>query len=270
MLDKTTLLIKYFFYGVFFLLLGVVLYQISIIEGDASFQILNYVIYTQTSVLFSIFLILFYFLIKLFLFLSDIKILFYKIRFNISNKIQNFKSKASFNEAEALNKILKFKINGQYKDGLKFTSSNLYASPKCFFWNLFFLLKLKKDKEFFKLFMQKPSGVAIRMFNLIYLPRNIKFFKTFFLKRLYFKNLHNQVIAYIYANYLFSNHKVKEAKIVLNQFLNEKKIFMTDEFCSYLMNLLAIKIEYALEGVSSQDFISYYQDNIEFYHGKKK
>jgi hypothetical protein len=179
----------------------------------------------------------------------------------------NFKRKS---ETELIKEITFFKKKKLYRSALKITSENFTLSGKLFFWHLFFLLKLGKRAEFLRIFSTHTSGLSIRLFTLVYLKKKLKFFKIMLVRRLFFENPDSQVFTYIYANSLYERKYFRKSQIILLNFLNNKKILMSDVYCSYLMNLLAIKLERAINGVGAEDFTLSYKDNIEMYHEKTK
>ena len=67
---------------------------------------------------------------------------------------------------------------------------------------------------------------------------------------------------------LFERGHLKRSQIILMNFLNNKRILMVDIHCSYLMNLLAIRLEKALNG--GDDFTLNYKEDIEKYYDKQR
>jgi hypothetical protein len=265
--------IKYLFYIVFLLALCLALYQIALLQEALSFKVLDYKVFTSQNVFFFCILGALYFIFKVFRIVFSINNFFISLKYKVADKIEIFKSHFNIKqktEDAIVKEILHFKRKGLYKMGLRLTAENLAFSSKILFWHLFFLLKLGKKKEFLKAFLSHPAGNCIRVFKICYLNKKLPFFRGMFVRELYFKNLDNQIITYIYADYLFSKNKIEKAETILMNFIKNKKILMSDVYCSFLMNSLAIKIEKAFNGEKAEDFILEYKENIDTYNEKKK
>ncbi len=271
MLSGFKAFLGYIFYGFLILLLGALLYQVSLLNNEVSFDLWGFVVYTTEGVLLAILIVFGYLLFKSISVLFKAKYWLLNIKQKISNALSAFKkSSVKISEADILHQIYELKLKKSYKQGLKLTTEYLNFSYKIIFWHLFFLLKLKQNKEFLNLFLQKQCGDGIKLFTLIYLKTRFSPFKSRFLKNLYLENTDSQVCNYIYSSHLFKKGKFKEAKVILNDFLVNKKILMTDIKTSLYMNILAIKIEKAIWGEGANAFILEYEENIQSYYAKKK
>jgi hypothetical protein len=264
---------KYIFFSLTLLILCVIFYQISTFRNEVTFTIGDYKIFTKQNVLIFLFMGFYYIVFKVFKFLIFINYYIISIKYTFLDKLEILKSYLSRkqkSEYALINEILDLKRKRLYRQALKLTSENFTLSGKILFWHLFFLLKLGKRNEFLRLFSNHPSGLSIRLFKVGYLNKKLPFLRGFFLRNLYHSNLDSQVITYIYADYLFHKGNVKKAGEILTNFLKHKKILMSDIYCSYLMNMLAIKIERNISGEMAEDFILDYKENIETYNESKK
>lgn len=248
-------------------------FQISKIDGDVMISVLDYTIYTKQNVLVLSFFIFCLISIKFFGLLLNINSSLISFKYKLFEKIEVLKAFFNFKQKTTpaiIKDILHLKRKRLFKVALRVTTENYLLSDKILFWHLFFLLKLGRRREFFRIFTYKPSGRSVRLFMDIYLKKKFKFLRGFLIRKYYFENLDNQVFTYMYALYLFRNGKVKKSRIILMNFLQNKQILMVDFYCSYLMNLLAIKIERALNGSLSDDFTISYSENINKYYESTK
>lgn len=254
-------------------LVSLIFYEISKIKSDVTFTFYDYTIYTKANVLISILMLSVFLLFKIFGIVLSINSWFISFRYNFFEKLEAAKSFFNFRQKTSgiiMKDILAFKRRKMYKAALRMTSENYLLSDKFLFWHLFFLLKLGRRREFFRMFKAKPCGRAIKLFLQIYLKNKFKITKRWLIRKYYLENPDNQVFNYIYAKTLFERGAFKKSKIILMNFLYNKQILMTDFYCSYLMNLLAIKIERSLNGEAANDFILDYQENIDKYYESKK
>jgi hypothetical protein len=264
---------KYVIFTLFLITLSILFYQISEFKQDVSFSFGGYKVFVRQNFLIFAVILAFYILFKIFSVIFAIKNFFLSLKYVFFEKLEVIKSYFNIkqkSEVTIINDILNLKRRHLYRLALKTTSENFTLSSKLLFWHLFFLLKLGKRRDFIKLFSSHPSALSIRLFTVGYLNKKLPFFRGFFLRKLYYATPDNQVMTYIYANYLFKKGAIKKSQEILMNFIKNKKILMSDIYCSYLMNTLAIKIERSINGENAEDFILDYKENIDTYNASKK
>ena len=264
---------RFIFLSAILLLVALLFYHIANFQESVVMEFGGYTIYTKQNVVIFLFLAFCYLGFKTFSILIGLNSFFISLKYKFSEKIEAFKAYFNFKqkkEAELLEEIANLRKKRLYKKALRITSENYAISEKLLFWHFFMLLKLGRRREFIKLFRARPTGFAVKLFTLVYLKNSIGFLKIIKIKRLYLQNPDNQVFTYIYANSLFTRGHVKKAQGILMNFINNKRILMTDIYASYLMNMLAIKIEKQLNGADAENFILDYKENIETYYEKTK
>jgi hypothetical protein len=265
--------IKYTFIALLLFLFAVVFYEIYQYQNPVYLEVGKYTIYTKQNIIIFGLILLIYILFKFFRLLITLNNFFVNFKYRLYEKTSTLKSYFNFKqktESDVLKEIILLKRKKLFRQALKVTTEYYFPSDKLFFWHLFLLLKLGKRRDFLKSFTSRPIGMGIPLFQKIFLKKISKIRQILMIKNLFLSNPDNQVFTFIYSDFLFKRGYVKKAHIVLMNFINNKRILMTDIHCSYLMNLLAIKIERALGGEHANDFTLNYKDNIQTYYEKKK
>lgn len=269
MLYYVGIYIKYVTWLVLVFLVSLISYKISAIDHQVSFAFAHYTLYTKQSVLIAIFLLSGFCVIKFFSLVLRLNFYLTSLGIRFSGKVEALKSFFGSNNKtshDILTDILSLKRKKLYRDAFRITSQNYLVSDKILFWHSFFLLKLGRKREFIRIFKTRPCGRAVKLFLRIYLKNKFRLTKLFLIRRYYVQNPDSQVFTYIYAMSLFERGYIKKSQNILMNFLHNKQILMTDLYCSYLMNLLAIKIEKQLNSESVADFTINYKENIGRYH----
>lgn len=263
--------IKYIFIAVLLLLLCGVFYQIYTFKAPVVISGESFQIHTSQNVVIFLFLAFCYLGVKIFSFLIGINSFLISFKYKFFDKMEVVKSYFNFKqktEGDILKEIAHLKRRHLYKPALRVTSENYRLSEKILKQHFIMLLKLGKRREFYRLFLSHPSGISIKLFTLFYLRKKFKLIRIFKTRSLYFQNPDSQVFTYIYAKSLFERRHFRKSQIILMNFLNNKRILMIDIHCSYLMNLLAIRLEKALNG--GDDFTLNYKEDIEKYNEKRR
>ena len=263
--------IKYIFISVLLLLLCGVFYQIYTFKAPVVISTGSFQIHTSQNVIIFLFLVFCYLGVKFFSFLIGINSFLISFKYKFFDKMEVVKSYFNFKqktEGDILREIHHLKRRHLYKPAFRLTSENYRLSEKILKQHFIMLLKLGRRREFYRLFLAHPSGISIKLFTLFYLRRKFKLARIFKIRSIYNQNPDSQVFTYIYAKSLFDRGYLKKSRIILMNFLNNKRILMLDIHCSYLMNLLAIRLEKVLNG--GDDFTLNYKEDIEKYHDNQR
>jgi hypothetical protein len=161
-----------------------------------------------------------------------------------------------------LTRITMLKRHKQYKKALTLTQSNIQNSNEILFQHLLLLIKLNRSSEFIRTFKKYQCGKGIALF-FSEIQKWSKWRSSLLIRRLYKKNLNNDVFAYIYCKHLFDIGQNEESYKVVKDFINNKMVFFRDRYTFYLFNKLALKLEVAESG--GTDFAGQYIENINNY-----
>lgn len=262
--------LKYIFISIFLLLLCALFYQIYTFKTPVVITTKGFEIHTSQNIVIFLFLIFCYLGVKIFAFMIDINSFLVSFKYRFFDKMEIIKSYFHFKqktEQDILAEVKQLKKRHLYKPALRLTYEHYRQSEKILRQYFIMLLKLGKRREFYRLFLAHPSGISIKLFTMIYLKKTLKILKILKIRSIYMNNPDNQIFTYIYANSLAQRGHFKKSQIILMNFLNNKRILMVDIHCSYLMNLLAIKLEKSLSG--SDDFTLKYKEDIDKYYENK-
>ncbi len=162
-----------------------------------------------------------------------------------------------------LEKIKKLQQNGEHKQALILTKSNIQNSSEILVQHLIILLRLGKTRTFLQTFKKYQCGKAIPLF--ISCTKEWTLWrKNLFLANIYNANPNNDVIAYLHSKNLEEAGKINEAHTIITNFVNNKVVFFRDRYTFYLFNKYALKLELELsEG--NTDFATSYIENINNY-----
>ncbi len=162
-----------------------------------------------------------------------------------------------------LEKIKKLQQNGEHKQALNLTKSNIQNSPEILVQHLIILLRLGKTRTFLQTFKKYQCGKAIPLF--ISCTKDWTLWrKNLFIASIYNTNPNNDVITYLHARNLEESNKIDEAHTIITNFINNKVVFFRDRYTFYLFNKLALKLELALSD-GNTDFATSYIENIQSY-----
>lgn len=262
---------KYLLISIILLFICALFYQIYTFQTPVIISTQNFQIHTSQNIVMFLFLLFCYLGVKVFSFLIGMNSFLISFKYRFFDKMEAIKAYFNFKqkkETDILQEIKSLKKKHFYKGAFRVTSEYYMTSEKILKQHFIIMLKLGKRRDFYRMFATHPSGISIKLLTLIYFKNTFKLIKLWKIRNLYFNNPDNQVFTYIYAKSLFSRGHINKANTILMNFLNNKRILMVDLYCSYLMNLLAIKIEKRKNG--GDDFTLTYKENIEKYYEKQK
>ena len=162
-----------------------------------------------------------------------------------------------------LEKIKKLQQNGQHKQALNLTKSNIQNSSEILVQHLIILLRLGKTRTFLQTFKKHQCGKAIPLF--ISCTKEWTLWrKNLFISSIYNANPNNDVITYLHAKNLEEFGKTDEAHTIITNFIHNKVVFFRDRYTFYLFNKYALKLELELSN-GNTDFATSYIENINNY-----
>ncbi len=245
----------------FLLVILAFIYPIMIEHTPIHLKYKDGIIYTtqNTMIIGIAFCSIFLYAMLKFVYIFIAKTFFIPDIISIVKKIFSFQKE----DNNILEKIKKLQQNGEHKQALSLTKSNIQNSSEILVQHLIILLRLGKTRTFLQTFKKHQCGKAIPLF--ISCTKEWTLWrKNLFISSIYNANPNNDAITYLHTKNLEEFGKINEAHTIITNFINNKFVFFRDRYTFYLFNKYALKLELQLSD-GNTDFATSYIENIKNY-----